>query len=327
MSKKLTLETFVEKAKNVHGNLYDYSNTIYKNSLTKIKLRCILHDKEFEMLPYNHLSGKGCVLCGYEKTRKINAKTKEQFIIDSKKKYSDRYDYSLVEYKNAKTKVKIICSTHGVFEQTPDNHANGGSIGGCKKCHYDKLAKSQLHTTEQFIEKANKLHNFKYNYSKSIYKGDRIKLSIICPLHGEFLQTPGDHYRSQGCNICGNLKTSVYQRQNPSGWSFKTWIKKASTSKNFDSFKVYIIRCWNENEEFYKIGRTYTTINFRFRYKTQLPYKYEILKEIVGDAKEIVNFELKLKKEHKTFKYTPKLKFDGMHECFYKINEINGINI
>lgn len=319
MSKKLTLETFVEKAKNVHGNLYDYSNTIYKNSLTKIKLRCTLHDKEFEMLPGNHLVGKGCTLCGYKKSSKSNSTTKEDFINEANLKHNNKFDYSLVDYKTARIKVKIICPIHGIFEQTPGSHVSKLRKSDCPKCKYENLTKLNTFTNKQFIKKANKLHNFKYDYSKVDYKGDRIKIIIICPVHGEFLQTPGDHNKSNGCKKCGNLGTSNYQKENPNGWGLNTWVKKAEKSKNFDSFKVYIIKCWNDNEEFYKIGRTFNTTNFRFKNKSRIPYNYEIIQEIIGSAKEIVNLELKLKKEHKIFKYIPKIKFNGMHECYNNI--------
>lgn len=320
-------ETFITKAIKKHGNLYDYTNVIYVNNQTSINLRCIKHDKMFSMLPYNHLAGKGCKECGYIKSRLKFKKGNELFIKESKEKHGDKYNYDLIDYVNAKIKVKIICPIHGLFEQTPDNHLNSKTKGACPKCTIIKRADSQRLTITEFIKRCNKIHNNKYDYSKFEYKNDKSKSIIICPIHGEFKQAPQDHYRSGGCNLCGNLNTSKYQRENPNGWSYKTWIKKAENSKSFDSFKLYVIKCYNENEVFYKIGRTFTTVNFRFRFKTQLPYKYEILKEIIGDPQEIVNLELKLKKEHKELKYISELKFDGRYECYKQINNIDGINI
>lgn len=103
--------------------------------------------------------------------------------------------------------------------------------------------------------------------------------------------------------------------------------KTAEKSKYFDSFKVYIIKCWNEEEEFYKIGRTFKRTNNRFHHSSIMPYNYEIIKEIIGDAEEIIKLELKLKNEHKIFKYTPKLEFCGMHECYSKIKTNNETDI
>jgi len=320
-------EAFINKAIKKHGNLYDYSHVVYLNSKTPIDLKCIKHDKIFTMLPYNHLAGKGCKECGYIKSRIKFKKTNELFIKEANEKHENKYNYDLIDYVNAKVKVKIICPDHGLFEQTPDNHLNSKTKGACPKCTIIKRANSQRLTLSEFIKRCDKIHNNKYDYSKFDYQGDKIKSIIICPIHGEFKQAPQDHYRSGGCNLCGNLNTSKYQRENPNGWSYETWIKKAKISKFFDCFKVYIIKCWDENEVFYKIGRTFTTVKYRFRFKSQLPYKYEILKEIIGNPKDIVNLELKLKNEHKSFKYTPNKKFDGKYECYKQINDINGINI
>lgn len=316
MAKKTQIAEFIEKAKKIHREKYDYSETSYINSLNKITFKCIKHNLMVEMLPGNHLAGKGCRKCAYESSRLKNAKTKEDFIKESQEIHNNKYNYDLVEYINARTKVTIICPIHGNFEQIPDSHLRSK---GCCKCNYERMRIINTYTIDQFIERSNKIHDNKYDYSKFKYKNDRGKSIIICPIHGEFLQCPGDHYKSKGCGLCGNLNTSKYQRENPNGWSYKTWIKKAENSKYFDSFKLYIIKCWNENEIFYKIGRTYTTVRYRFRFKTQLPYKYKILKEIIGDPQEIVNLELKLKKEHTDYKYIPNEKFDGMHECYKQI--------
>lgn len=320
MAKKTLLAEFIEKAKKVHKEKYDYSETLYINSLHKITFKCIKHDLKVEMLPGNHLAGKGCRKCAYESSSLKNAKSKEDFIKESQEKHNNKYNYDSVQYVNARTKVTIICPNHGNFEQIPDSHLRSN---GCRKCNYERIKVINSYTLNQFIEKANKIHNNKYDYSKFDYQGDKIKSIIICPIHGEFKQAPQDHYRSGGCNLCGNLNTSKYQRENPNGWSYETWIKKAKISKFFDSFKVYIIKCWDENEVFYKIGRTFTTVKYRFRFKSQLPYKYEILKEIIGDPKDIVNLELKLKDEHKPFKYTPNKKFDGRYECYKQITYNN----
>lgn len=75
--------------------------------------------------------------------------TAEEFIEQAKLIHGDKYDYSLVEYKNARTKVKIKCPIHGWFEQTPENHKKCG----CKKCSKDSAAKKQMITKEKFLEK------------------------------------------------------------------------------------------------------------------------------------------------------------------------------
>ena len=122
--------------------------------------------------------------------------TTEEFISKAREVHGDRYDYSKVEYKNAKTKVKIICPIHGVFEQSPDAHLHGQ---GCQDCGYDSNKLNQ----ESFIEKAKEKHNDFYDYSKVDFKDKNDKVCIICPRHGEFWQTPYIHLKKHGCTKCG----------------------------------------------------------------------------------------------------------------------------
>src|SRR5690606_7433578 len=94
-------------------------------------------------------------------------------------------------------------------------------------------------------------------------------------------------------------------------------------SKTFESFKVYIIKCWNEDEVFFKIGRTYRKIEDRFINKKEMPYKYKVVHIIENESSEyIYKLEHRLKREHKNYKYTPNIKFNGMYECFSKIHTV-----
>ena len=233
-------------------------------------------------------------------------KTTSEFIKDSKKIHGDKYDYSLVEYIGARTKVKIICPQHGEFEQRPGAHFNGGR--GCKQCGFNIR---QRLTTEQFIERARKLHGDKYDYSLVQYVNNRTKVKIICPKHGEFEQVPSSHCNGNGCKKC-----------NKGGWRFSDWYELAQKSKRFDSFKIYFIKCYDENEVFYKIGTTYNKIDIRF-VPSSLPYQYEIInvKEIkdINDregARMIYDMENRFKRFHKSHRHIPKKEFGGMFECF-----------
>jgi len=126
-------------------------------------------------------------------------KTLEQFIIDAIKIHGYKYDYSLVKYKNNKTKVIIICKEHGEFEQRPDSHLKGK---GCLKCGINNIKKVLSSNTSDFIINANKIHNYKYDYSLVDYKNNRHKVKIICKEHGIFEQTPSSHLSGQGCKKC-----------------------------------------------------------------------------------------------------------------------------
>ena len=134
----------------------------------------------------------------------------EQFIERAKKVHTD-YDYSLVKYTKSQNKITIICSTHGEFQQTPNNHLRGQ---GCPICAVEKVAKSNSQTAEQFLHDALVVHGNRYDYSKSVFKKNNQKIIIICREHGEFLQTPHIHtYEQAGCYKCGRQHVANLQRK------------------------------------------------------------------------------------------------------------------
>jgi hypothetical protein len=128
------------------------------------------------------------------------------FINKSQLIHKNVYDYSLVIYKNNRTKVKIICPVHGVFEQTPKNHLRRC---GCQKCSSYKKSGKNL-TNNIFVERSIKKHDGKYDYSLIKYINNYTKVKIICPVHGIFEQTPYHHYNGNGCQKCSNdFKTNI----------------------------------------------------------------------------------------------------------------------
>ena len=168
---KLTREEFVNKAKLIHGNKYDYSLVDYKGSNIKITIICN-NGHEFYQTPNSHLNGFGCLQCKIDKSKL----TINEFIDKAKLVHGNKYDYSLIDYKNVLTKIKIICPIHGEFEQVPNDHFNSG----CLQCSIDK---SKL-TKEEFINKAKFIHNNKYDYSLIDYIDSKKKMKVICPIHG-----------------------------------------------------------------------------------------------------------------------------------------------
>ena len=123
----------------------------------------------------------------------------EEFIRRAKIIHGDKYDYSKTKYVNAQTKVCIICPIHGEFWQRYSDHLYGR---GCKKCMAEKLRNDNSLSQEEFIRKAREVHGDKYDYSKVIYNGNKKKICIICPIHGEFWQIAGNHLRGYGCQKC-----------------------------------------------------------------------------------------------------------------------------
>ena len=127
-----TTEQFIKDAKKVHGNRYDYSLVEYISAHKKVKIKCKKHDF-FEQTPHHHLNGSGCKKCHYinqSNNQKLNI---NNFINKSNLIHDDKYDYSLVNYINNSTKIKIICKKcNTVFEQIPQDHLKGCGCANCK---------------------------------------------------------------------------------------------------------------------------------------------------------------------------------------------------
>ena len=196
--KTFTTASFSEKARLVHQNKYDYSKVQYENTETKVCIICPEHG-EFWQTPHSHLSGEGCPLCANEKKKNVKNLSLTGFIERAKKIHGEKYDYSKTLYVNNRTKVCIMCPEHGEFWQIADYHLSGC---GCPKCGLKTISERKKKTKEQFLEKAAKVHNGKYDYSKVEYVDRETKVCIICPKHGEFWQTPHNHENGQGCQRC-----------------------------------------------------------------------------------------------------------------------------
>lgn len=208
---KLTKEEFIKKANKVHGEgTYDYSKVKYIDNKTDVIIICPKHEP-FLQAPNNHLQGQGCPICRYMKSSEKLRMTKEEFIKRAREIHGDKYDYSKVIYFNNSTKVIITCPKHGDFKQIPNSHLNGN---GCRKCQYEKLSNERRLTLNEFIQRANKIHNNKYNYSKVDYKDIYTKIIIVCMKHGDFSQTPNDHINNgSGCPKCNNYKGEIAVRK------------------------------------------------------------------------------------------------------------------
>ena len=133
----------------------------------------------------------------------------EIFISKAKEKHNEKYCYSKAAYVNSKTKIIIICQTHGEFEQKPVDHLQGS---GCQKCNRTKKL-----TLEEFVAKANEKHNFKYDYSKLKFKNVNSKIEIICPIHGSFFQ-----------KACAHLLYNCAKCAGVGRYSLEEFIQKAN---------------------------------------------------------------------------------------------------
>ena len=191
---------FIEKSVEVHGNKYDYTNSIYKNNYTPIEIICPKHGKFFQTST-NHINrGTGCPKCGLERSIEKQRKSPEKFLKQIKTVHGDKYDFSKTQYKGAFEKVIVTCPKHGDFKVTAHHLLDGG---GCAKCAQENTGKQNSLTRDEFINRSNLVHDNKYDYSEVEYNGVHNKVKIICPLHGEFLQAPHGHMTGSGCAECG----------------------------------------------------------------------------------------------------------------------------
>ena len=186
----MTKNEYIKEFNKKHNNKYDYSLIEYKKTKDKVKIICPHHGIFEQRLDSHKISG-----CPYCSSIKL---TKNEFINKSKNIHGNKYDYSLVEYVNMLTPVKIICEKHGIFEKIPNGHLY--SKQGCPICSNKKI------TTEIFINKCKEIHGNKYDYNLVNYKNNYTKVELICKEHGSFYISPHHHiYKKQGCGKCVGL--------------------------------------------------------------------------------------------------------------------------
>ena len=306
---KETLETFINKANQIHENKYNYTNALWNGVGTKLKIICLNHG-EFEQTPSNHLMGKGCAYCSG-----VGRITKEILLERIKKVHDNKYEYILDDKITNTTKIKIKCKTHGIFEQTPKNHLKGQI---CPKC-----SKGYKYGQEDFIKKCKSIHYDKFDYSKVDYKTNTINIIIVCKVHGDFEQMPLNHLKGNGCYRC-----SGFTRTNDD------FIKKASHIHNnlYDYSKAdyknarenIIIICKSHGDFLQKPRdhlcgcgcskcdiRTYSKVSLRWLGKIEKSLGYQI--QHAGN-----NGEKKIRINNKI------IKFDGYDEKTNTVYEFNG---
>jgi hypothetical protein len=230
-----------------------------------------------------------------------------------------------IHIKNNNLKIKVLeILEKGKFKYKDEF---GECIFDLWKIYKNKKPRihAAINKTDYFINQVKKIYGNKYNYDEVVYIKSSVKIKVYCNKHKEyFYPIPSNHLKNKGCSKCGDESGGLKNAIHSTGWTYTNWEKAGLKSKKFDGFKVYIIKCWNDNEEFYKIGKTFKTVKNRF-HSTKLPYNYKILKIIKNEPKNICELENKLKNENKNFKYTPKNKFCGASECYSKINNLDEI--
>lgn len=190
--KNITTEEFIRRGKEVHGETFDYSKTIYTRRDQKLIVTCKIHG-DMLIWPVTHLNGSGCDKC-YADNRRLG---RENFIRKSKLLFNNKFKYDKVTYVNMHQKVILICSNHGEFKMIARKHLQ--SPEGCPKCCIEK----RRSTTEDFIKKAIKVHGKNYDYSLSKYTRVQDEIIIICNNCKKCFKTsPNRHLMGSGCPNC-----------------------------------------------------------------------------------------------------------------------------
>ena len=250
----MTNNEFIEKARSVHGNTYNYDKTEFKKATQKIIITCCRHG-DFLQDPYTHLQGSGCPICKKDKLCVGTLKGNKElfltnktawFIEEARKIHGDKYLYDKVKYVRSNKNVIITCKKHGDFLQTPNTHLHGC---GCEQCGKDKISIEFRPTLDEFIEKSNKIHFNRYDYSLvSIPERSSDKVKIICPVHGVYEQTMFLHMRGSGCPKCtkiskGEEKINDFLNRNNFLYNRQYYIKNenlfCSNKKMFIDFCVF----------------------------------------------------------------------------------------
>lgn len=232
--------------------------------------------------------------------------TTEEFIARAITKLGNKYDYTKTVFVNSTTPLIITCPVHGDITKRPNTITVNGS--GCKRCAVETTAGAyHKKDTSWFIETANNIHGEKYDYSLVEYTQTHNKVTIICPEHGQFQQTPASHiYQRCGCNAC-----SV---KDYAGGYGKTRFNNHPEIKD-NPATLYLIKCTSNQEVFLKIGITQHTLHYRFRVSNRLPYEYTLMHELSGTLYDLFLLEQSIKKRFSANKYRPLVKFNGHTEC------------
>ena len=300
-------ESLIAKGRERHGYRYDYSKTIYKSSRIKSIFICRVHG-EFRQTPEAHLNTNGCQKCVNKTLAEKAKKTTAQFISEAELIHKGAYDYSLCDVDGVFTKVAITCRVHGVFMQTPDSHLRGR---GCPECGKTTISRKQMKRFSDFEREANKRHGSRYRYFSDSYISGSFHTDIECLIHGKFRQNAGKHLAGDGCPECG--KGLI-------GHGRSKFVASCKRNNNGNG-TLYVLKCTDVDEVFYKIGITSRTVKARYSSRP-IPFSFTevYLLELAGRV--AFDLETRLHDLLREYKHVPSIHFEGHTECFTTIKPI-----
>lgn len=262
MPKKITPQEYKERFKTLYPNYELLSD--YNGDKNYIDVRCKIDGYKWRTKPNWLKQGAGCKICYHNRQGDTLRKSNDDFIKQVKTIHGDKYDYSKIDYKNNKTKVILICPKHGEFYVRPEKILSRGT--GCPKCANETNGMKKRLPLETFIERSQSVHGNKYDYSKVEYITIETPVTIICPKHGEFKQTPYIHMGGCGCPKCQQShlerfvrnfltkKNIVFEEQKRFKWLSKQSLdfylpdyNAAIECQGIQHFNKDLIR-WNRND-------------------------------------------------------------------------------
>lgn len=292
----------------LYGDNYDFSKVNYVNSKIEVEVICNKHGL-FKKRPCELVKGHGCPKCKSQKSKYNN---NDIFIVENKRIFGDITDFSKVCEISAKDNVNLRCTVH-------DHNFNinvSARLAGqkCPKCAEENYSLIRTKTIEQYIIEARIVHGDSCDYTDTVYKGSNSKVTIKCNKHNTYFSTnPENHLKGGKCRKClsENISKALKGREGTCGYTRTGYINQA----NGREARVYLIKCFDENEEFYKIGKTFLEMSIRFK-KSNLCYDYKEVYFIYGEAGYVYDLEIELQKKYKDYKYRPQKWFAGYTECF-----------
>lgn len=289
MYNKKSQEQAVADLIKVHGDKYDYSETIYTRAVDSVEIKCKLHGK-FSIIYDAHRSGKGCKKCGEISRRSARLKPYSEFLERARKVHGSKYSYIKESYSNLSSKMEIVCRKHGVFLQLPEKHLSGH---GCKYCSNKGPV-----TYDNFLSRSAEKHDYKYDYSlvdASLFDRniETFKVEIICPVHGNYTQTARNHIQGQGCRKC---------------------MKCGFNISKPGSLYILVSKC----SRYIKIGITNRDIYIRVKeINKKSPYDFQLeYSRTFADGEQLLNFETTILNYLSAQMITTKHVFSGSTECF-----------
>lgn len=208
----MTTEEFVRRSKELHGDKYDYADSVYVGQRVKVKIFCKTCQKHFEQFPQKHYAfGEGCWGCGVAKRADSHALSFDEFVEAAIQKHGKRYEYDRSTFTRSKNKLTIRCrECNDSFQQQGNAHLQGS---GCPRCSVERAHAKQSYGYEGFLERAHLVHGLKFQYFECTDPNWTQKSTVTwqcrdCGMIGEQLVL--NHLAGKGCAQCsGKMKHTL----------------------------------------------------------------------------------------------------------------------